>query len=234
MNKWMVRVIAVVTGIACLLALALTAVQLVAFDRGRYSAAYQQYGRAEAIGISEDDLMAVTDRLLDYLKGQSDTLEMEASIQGVIQPVFGERELLHMADVQRLFMAGFAIRRWSVIIAACGIVLLLATQKKRAFYMLAWGYLAALGCFLLFAVVVGIAMAVNFNQAFTLFHQLLFTNDLWLLDPRTDVLIQMFPEAFFEQMATGILGWMSATVLLPAVPAAIYGIYRRRKTRERI
>ena len=42
MNKWMVRVIAVVTGIACLLALALTAVQLVAFDRGRYSAAYQQ------------------------------------------------------------------------------------------------------------------------------------------------------------------------------------------------
>ncbi len=232
MNKWIVRVIAVITGAACLLALALTAVQLVAFDRDRYSSAYEQYDRAEAIGISESDLMAVTDRLLDYLKGQSASLDMEATIQGEMQPVFGERELLHMADVHHLFMIGFAIRRWAVIIAACGIVLLLATQKKRAFYMLAWGYLAALGCFVLFAVVVGVAMAVDFNRAFTIFHQLLFTNDLWLLDPRTDVLIQMFPEAFFEQMAVGILGWMSAAVLLPAIPAAIYGIYRRRKARK--
>jgi integral membrane protein (TIGR01906 family) len=234
MNKWMIRIIAAATGIACLLALALTAVQLVAFDRARYAAAYEQYGRAEAIGISEDDLMAVTDRLLDYLKGQSGSLDMEAKIQGVIQPVFGERELLHMADVQHLFMVGFAIRRWAVIIAACGVVLLLATQKRRALYMLSWGYLAALGCFFLFAAVVGAAMAVNFNHAFTIFHQLLFTNDLWLLDPRTDVLIQMFPEAFFEQMAVGILGWMSASVLLPAVPAAIYGIHRRRKTRKHL
>ena len=156
MNKWIVRVIAVITGAACLLALALTAVQLVAFDRDRYSSAYEQYDRAEAIGISESDLMAVTDRLLDYLKGQSASLDMEATIQGEMQPVFGERELLHMADVHHLFMIGFAIRRWAVIIAACGIVLLLATQKKRAFYMLAWGYLAGLGCFVLFAVVVGV------------------------------------------------------------------------------
>ena len=39
----------------------------------------------------------VTDRLLDYLKGQSASLDMEATIQGEMQPVFGERELLHMA-----------------------------------------------------------------------------------------------------------------------------------------
>ena len=42
---------------------------------------------------------------------------------------------------------------------------------------------------------------IDFDVLFTRFHHLLFTNDLWLLDPATDAMIRMLPEAFFESMA---------------------------------
>lgn len=234
MKSLLLRLLAFLAGLGILITLMLSAVQLVAFDRGRYERAYQQYDRASVIGIDEQELMAVTDQLLDYLRGRAPSLEMEATILGERQPVFGKRELLHMEDVQKLFTAGFSLRRAAMILALCGIILLFFLQKRRMLYMLSWGYIAALGCFILFAAVVGVAMAADFTRAFTIFHELLFTNDLWLLDPYTDVLIQMFPQVFFEEMAAAILGWMSFAVLVPAVPALIYGIYQKRKARRTV
>ena len=48
-------------------------------------------------------------------------------------------------------------------------------------------------------------MMVNFNYTFILFHKLLFRNDLWILNPRTDFLLMMFPQRFFLEIAIGIL-----------------------------
>ena len=42
-----------------------------------------------------------------------------------------------------------------------------------------------------------ISMVINFNYTFTLFHEIFFRNDLWILDPRNDYLLIMFPERFF-------------------------------------
>ena len=44
---------------------------------------------------------------------------------------------------------------------------------------------------------------------FILFHKLVFTNDLWLLDPRTDLLIRLMPIEFFISYAAIIGGlWL--------------------------
>ena len=227
MNKWIIRVIALITGVAGLLALALTAVQFIAFDKGRYETAYEKRGQAEVVGISQQELMTITDRLLDYLQGNAPDLHVEATIKREHRAVFNQREILHMEDVQQLFVKGFSLRRWAAVIAGCGIIFMLAAQKKRAFYMISWGYLAALFGFALFALVLIIAMSVDFHASFTLFHHLLFTNDLWLLNPATDVLIQMFPQEFYRKMKKEILTWMAAAVMLPAIPAALYGIRRK-------
>ena len=90
----------------------------------------------------------------------------------------------------------------------------------------------AMALFAAFAIVLGIAMAVDFNRAFILFHHLLFTNDLWLLNPMTDVLIQMFPEVFFSDMATAILVWACIAVAAPAVISAVYLICQKRRERS--
>ena len=45
---------------------------------------------------------------------------------------------------------------------------------------------------------------VDFSKYFVYFHLILFDNDLWILDPKTDLLIQMMPESFFVDMAIKI------------------------------
>ena len=54
-----------------------------------------------------------------------------------------------------------------------------------------------------------IAACIDFNSLFILFHQIAFTNDLWLLDPRTDLLIRLMPIEFFVSYAAIIGGlWL--------------------------
>jgi integral membrane protein (TIGR01906 family) len=59
-------------------------------------------------------------------------------------------------------------------------------------------------------VLVGALSAIDFDALWTRFHQVAFRNDLWLLDPRTDYLIMLFPEPF----------WLAATIRMATSVAA--------------
>ena len=50
-----------------------------------------------------------------------------------------------------------------------------------------------------------LGIIINFNATFILFHKIFFRNDLWILDPRTDYLLIMFPERFFLEVCLAIL-----------------------------
>ena len=47
-----------------------------------------------------------------------------------------------------------------------------------------------------------------------MFHHIFFRNDLWLLDPNTDILIMMVPETFFFHLVFRILGGFALGYLL--------------------
>jgi integral membrane protein (TIGR01906 family) len=62
----------------------------------------------------------------------------------------------------------------------------------------------------------GLLSLVDFSEAFVRFHQMAFSNDLWMLDPRTDYLIMLYPEGF----------WLDATLriaMLSAIEAVVIG-----------
>lgn len=75
--------------------------------------------------------------------------------------------------------------------------------------------LIPLGAFALWA-------AIDFSGAFTFFHHLLFANDLWLLDPRTDLLIRICPSSMFASM--GLRIGARALLWMVGAPAAACGI----------
>ena len=60
----------------------------------------------------------------------------------------------------------------------------------------------------------GALAAVDFNWFWTQFHHVFFTNDLWLLNPATSVLIQMVPEEFFSAIVLKILIWFAVVLAL--------------------
>ena len=83
----------------------------------------------------------------------------------------------------------------------------------------------------------GVWAAVDFNAAFTCFHRILFTNELWLLNPETDLLIRICPPSMFANMGLRI-GLRSAAALLgvPLLLTILKWISnaRKRKTNETV
>ena len=57
----------------------------------------------------------------------------------------------------------------------------------------------------LLPVIVGILCAVNWDAAFTLFHEIMFRNDYWIFDEATDPVIMILPDAFFFHCAVIII-----------------------------
>ena len=45
--------------------------------------------------------------------------------------------------------------------------------------------------------ILGFLVAIDFDQAFIIFHKLFFRNDFWIFDYRTDPVITILPETFF-------------------------------------
>ena len=53
-------------------------------------------------------------------------------------------------------------------------------------------------------VVVGLAFAVFFDQAFELFHQIFFPPGTYMFDPRTEKLVQLFPDQFWSETSLAL------------------------------
>ncbi len=151
-----------------------------------------------------NDLMEVTEKMLDYLKGKRGTLNMTAKIDGFDREVFNEREKLHMVDVKRLFVNSTKIRNYSLVLLLVILPLMLWRSKKLLFQALSSIKYVFTGIISLI-VLIGILMIVDFNKYFTWFHLLFFSNDLWILNPETDILINMVPEVFFFTTALILL-----------------------------
>lgn len=65
--------------------------------------------------------------------------------------------------------------------------------------------------------IVGSFMAINFDGAFKLMHQLIFRNNYWLIDPRIDPIISIFPETFFLELGIILLGLIALMIVLMIV-----------------
>ena len=147
---------------------------------------------------------------------------MHADINGEEEMVFEEREQLHMVDVLSLFTAGFTIRNICIAVAFIILLLVIIFYKKSSGKILARGYLIGFSIFFVLLVVLAVAMIVDFSALFTKFHLLLFDNDLWLLDPNEDIMIQMFPEEFFNELGIWIGIYSIIFITVPAIAAVMY------------
>jgi len=90
------------------------------------------------------------------------------------------------------------------------------------FGMLRW----AIG--LLLGGIVGLALlaAMDFTKYFTYFHLLFFNNNDWMLDPDTDLLINIVPEGFFRDTAVSIAALFLAVSFLLWLGA---GLLRKKR-----
>lgn len=197
----------------------LTSVLFFSFREKYYEKKYEQLEVANTIGISDIDLDRATDQLLNYIKGKEDTLNIEVNIKGSKVQMFNEREKEHMVDVKNLYNKVITFRSVSVIFIAIMVLISLGTgDYTRLEYNL-----NNLGISLMLVtggiVTISVFAFLDFNAFWIMFHKMIFTNDLWLLNPATDRLINMVPEPFFKGLVYRII------ISFIVVMVLFYGLY---------
>ncbi|MFC6275850.1 TIGR01906 family membrane protein [Levilactobacillus tangyuanensis] len=98
--------------------------------------------------------------------------------------------MIHFADVKRLFLVNNVVLLLSVGPAWW----YLRQVRQRAEH---WRLLRPMQVAAVVPVLLGVMMAVNFDQFFITFHKVLFRNNDWLFDPRLDPIITVLPDTFF-------------------------------------
>ncbi len=159
-----------------------------------------EQGRAQAAawtGFDAADLRTVTGSILsDLVVGPPD---FGVTLHG--SPVLNERERQHMRDVRSVFAGFYA----AAIIGAAVLGLAFALGRRPTARAWLWRRLGRIGRVIAVGtVVVGLLGLLFFDTAFELFHELFFPPGSFLFDPRTDRLVQLFPETFWVETTIGV------------------------------
>ncbi|MFA5675216.1 MAG: TIGR01906 family membrane protein [Christensenellales bacterium] len=212
-----------------LTALIIISVEAYALNENFYKDEYEKLDTAQSAGMTERDLTDVTQRLISYTRGEAESLDMKAYIGGGVREVFGEREKEHMVDVRGLYLSAKAVRMYGLITAVILIVCAVALKRKYALPLLCRSFLSVSGAFLALVGAAGLWAALDFPTFWTTFHHIFFTNDLWILNPKTDVLIMMVPQRFFYDLVLSILTlFASLFAVLNAAAATVVYINKKK------
>ena len=165
---------------------------------------------------------------------------LRVTVDGTEQDAFNAREIAHMEDCQHLFHLLRTLRLGFAVAAALLVLLSLILEwkeKPARAVSIAPVWIASLIITVPLAIF-ALWAALDFSSAFNFFHRILFTNDLWLLNPETDLLIRICPSSMFESMGLRIA--LRAGVILLGVPLLltilkwISNRVRKRKTNETV
>ncbi len=230
MKKFFTSLCSVIGSIALIIAILILSIEMFVMNRGFFESEYSKLGTAQSIGMSEQDLSKVTDNLLSYTEGNRDSLDMEAKINGITEEVFGEREKDHMVDVRNMFITARLVRTVCLIAAAVFIAAAFIISRKKAVRSLCISFTNVSIAFLFTLAVLGLYAVIDFTSFWTHFHYLFFSNNLWMLDPRTDILIMMVPEQFFSDLIIRIaIRFVSIFAALNIAAIVGNSIYKKRR-----
>ncbi|MCI9292080.1 MAG: TIGR01906 family membrane protein [Erysipelotrichaceae bacterium] len=202
-QRWL-RACAYVASAGLILVILISCIDFQCFRRGFYEREFETLRIGEDNHVSDADLMKATNALLDYIQGKRDDIQVEIELYELPFDAFNERERAHMVDVRGLYQFAIVLRRIAILLALCCGGLVIYVKKKECFTLFAAAYLRSSICFVFIVAMLALWAAIDFTSLWEMFHRLFFTNDLWLLNPRTDFMIRMFPEPLFFHMVMRI------------------------------
>ena len=188
----MLKVKQFITAISLALCLISMSVILTLNFRPLYQWEMKWSNLAEKTGVTEETILENYDTLIAYnsvfYKGELEFPTLPMSESGKI----------HFEEVKNIFVffqAGlFPV---SLVLVVLGAWLL---RKEKPKY-LKWAAYLMVGI----PVVLGTLIGLYWDKVFVLFHKLLFDNDYWIFDYRTDPIILFLPDSYFMHCAIMIL-----------------------------
>lgn len=157
-------------------------VSIIAITKSVYSKQVESLREEQ---LTNNDKEIITDYLWRTINfGVSENTKVGENISNF----FSSKEILHLKDVSKIFKIVRIVCLVSLILVILLSIYFFKKKKSIAKFFL-------YGC--LIVIIFGLIVAFTFDKSFILFHIISFNNDLWLLNPETDLLINIFPESFF-------------------------------------
>lgn len=188
----------------------------VSYDASYFHEFQVQNDIPRSTGRSQEELDAISRDTIVYLQTGETHLMRH----------YSDRAQAHMVDVFGLF----DLSRIIAFVSTAGAGFLLFSDLKKRREGMVKGALLGFGVLLVLFLGIVLFGAWQWNTLFTRFHEIFFANDLWLLDPRTDLMIQMMPTPFFVGMAMEIA---IKTFFGVFAVSALWLIVRRRLERKK-
>jgi len=206
-------------------------------DLRLYRHGFDKYDISGVTGIERDGLMAAARQIRGYFNSTREPLEVRARVFGEERELFNRREVLHMRDVKRLIWGvyGVGASAASYLLGFAGVGLLIQRWRHQPpfAHVLSRYVLWGSGLTLALVVLVGLIALVGFDSLFLLFHRVSFANDFWLLDPRRDYLVMMFPQGFWLDATIFVaLSTVAQAVALGAMAGGFLALWRWRGRRR--
>ena len=179
-----------------------------------YSYGFDRYDIPRRTGIERDELISAGSQIREYFNNGEEYLTISVVRFGTQVPsLYNSRETLHMKDVKFLVKGVYRAQEITGAYMIAFMAVGLWVGRRR--FLPRLGLYGSLGGAVTVGVVAltGLASIVGFDQVFLAFHEISFTNDLWRLDARTDVLLAMFPQGFFFDATM----WVAASTILEAL-----------------
>ncbi|MFO7611248.1 MAG: TIGR01906 family membrane protein [Clostridia bacterium] len=204
MKKWLAITAAIVFSLMLALHMLLSFIMLVGMDKELYKSAQVADEIYSYAGISQETLDRATIGLIDYMDDKRDDLVI-LSEPSTGRELFNAREKSHMADVKNLFTLGKRLN-FGLFIAIVFLLIFYLAYDKEGMKRYFMKYCAVTLAIIMGAwIIIAVLALIDFTAFWTTFHKVFFTNDLWLLDPSTDLLIRMMPQRFFIRILSEIL-----------------------------
>lgn len=181
-----------------------TSVRAVFSDRAFILQGFRDNEVGVTTGLDDAQLQHIADAFITYFQAPPGQIQVQITAFGQSRPLFNEREVAHMQDVQALVQFFFRMQVVAAVVVLLRLGVVFAFDRAGA--PLGRELLISVGLMIVAIAVVGALAAINFDAFWTLFHQIAFRNGDWQFDPARDYLIMLFPEPFWY---TGTLRFVS-------------------------
>lgn len=224
MARWRGLITLTMASLGLLLLVLLVQIQFVSYSVGYYQSEFAKLDQPANLGTSLEQLRRFSAHTTRFLAGLEDDPNLQMVLYGQERWLLNEKEISHMQDVQKLFQTARILSGLGLAIVLVSGVL---SWRRRSWSSWLRGVAQAAGFALLAGLLIGWLISRDFTAAFDRFHLLAFTNDLWLLNPAEDQLINLLPEQFFADAV-----WLAAlrsagTLLLVSGSAAVASLRRQ-------
>lgn len=231
MRKAIATTLTAIAAFLLILCILFTCIQIAAGDTTFYEQEFKTLKLDEKTGLDISTLSAGIQRLIDYMYGRVDSIDLTVVKNGESMELYSlEIEHVHMVDVRALWQLCRTARNAGLVVAALLYMMGVLICPKDAGGVFGRGTLYGAAVFGFFAAFLGTWAGLNFTSFWTLVHRILFPGtDTWLL-PGNSMMITMLPEELFSALVLRAVLYALAGLVVLLLVAILFARRSRRRS----